>query len=563
MGDEMSSGVLGRPEKTDQPAGRFCVWCGTEFAPAARYCGGCGRSVADSVQLPHSPATDGAEDPVSETDESTILDVFDHGEHVRPMESPRSVRRVPGTTKRWIVIGAGAVALLLLVAVVATFAFRSAQERPVRAAMESAQQTFDADVRRLSSASDMTRVQTAGQRFASDLSRLEAQEKSLAASDHELARAARLVVAAQVSFASAAAELSEIPQGDFTWWGPVHSDLDKAARELRSASKGLAAVDDDAAPSGDSVTGALRNLEKVVGADVAGAAGARLSELLGRVADASATAGVRSAASTANLEAAAVKTSAESLPEQSSDAERLRALSTVYSSLGALAVLDADHLDEWATLRAPLTSALAASGPEVLDQSVGRTAVSNVQRIVDRGKRALADWKAEYDTAVEARAQDLSNLRSYKANMDSQLRTYSALRAELSRWVDKVDAPDSHVTYDEGYRVLAQASTGRYEVREKMSSLTVPSEASDAHRGLMTVLDDAIAAVDAAFEGTSDAEWCITSCYYRDTEGWRRFTAESARITGAFDWAVKSWEAGVSAADRAIAGRTLPKQPVV
>jgi hypothetical protein len=96
-----------------------------------------------------------------------------------------------------------------------------------------------------------------------------------------------------------------------------------------------------------------------------------------------------------------------------------------------------------------------------------------------------------------------------------------------------------------------------------MSSLTIPPEVITSHRELISVVSDGISAVDAAYEGTSDSNFCVTSCYYRDTPGWRRFSAESARITQAFQSALSSWQSGVAVAEKTVAGRPLPKQPTV
>ena len=548
--------------ESDHSAIRFCVWCGSEFAPEARFCADCGHSIADSIQAPHTPPPDWIAEP--DVEETIFLDDLAHvSDHEHRDEPASRTRRFPRVARNWYLVAAAALALLLVVGMVALFAVRGAQERPVREAFEAAQESFSPDVRRLGSASDMNRVQAAGQRFAADLGLLQAQERALAASTHELARASRPVVAAQVAYAAAASELAEVPADEFTWWGQVHSTLDKAARELEGATKRLATVDEEAAQTVAAGTGALSSLEEVVGTEVADGAQQRLTGLLGELTAASATAGVREVASAANLEGAAVKAAADSLPADSRDGKRLEVFSAVYPAIGALAVLDADHLDEWASLRAPLTAALAAADPDVLDPSAGRTAVASIERIVERGKAELADWRLSYDTAMKSRAQDLRALQSYRADMDSQLGTYSSLRSELSRWVDTVESPSSYVTYDDAYRVLAQASSDRWAVREKMASLTIPPEAMATHRGLMSVLDDAISAVDSAYEGASDADLCIASCYYRDTPGWQQFSAESARITGAFDRAVTSWEAGASSAERAIARRVLPKQPIV
>jgi hypothetical protein len=371
------------------------------------------------------------------------------------------------------------------------------------------------------------------------------------------------VVTAQVALASALAELGDTPAGQFVWWGPLHERLDRAEADLASATRALASVDEDAAASVALGDKALTQLEKMLGVEVANSAQRRLTTLLESLASASKTTAVREAARTAALETAAVEVSLPAMGSGSAEADRLEVYSSVFPFLGRLAVLDADHLDAWAALRGSFVTEMARVGPEVSSASLGQAAANNIDRLVRNGKTALADWKARYNTAIEDRAQASRVLKEYRSQMQGQLSTYSALRGELSRWVDKVAAPGSYVTYDEAYDVLGRAASDRYAVRDKMNSLTVPPEVMSAHRALVSVIDDAISAVDAGYEGASDSNFCVTSCYYKDTPGWRRFSAESARITQAYDGAQRAWEAGVSAADREIVRRALPEEPVV
>jgi hypothetical protein len=83
------------------------------------------------------------------------------------------------------------------------------------------------------------------------------------------------------------------------------------------------------------------------------------------------------------------------------------------------------------------------------------------------------------------------------------------------------------------------------------------------HAALVAVVDDAIAAVSAAYQGTFDADFCTYTCYYKDSPGWQLFTSESGRITDEYAAAVGAWRRAVSAADRAVRNRTLPERPVV
>lgn len=563
----MTSDQVDQPGGVDHSPTRYCVWCGNEFLSAARFCTDCGRSVADSIRIPSTPPPEWTDDTRLRTPdvEMPLAAPTPSYAAAPPRESLPVLTRVSDLLahRRWLVAACAGLATLLVLALVSAFLYRTIRDRPAHAALEAAQATIKPDLRSFESATDLERIDVAGDRVAGHLSSLQARERDLDGLDTALGRASHRVLTAQVALAGALAEMGDTPTGQFAWWGPLHERLDRAEADVSSATKALAAVDEDAAASVAPGGKALMQLEKVLGVEVANAAQRRLTTLLESLGSAANTAAVREAARTSAMETAAVEASLPSVGPGSAEAERLEVYSTVFPVLGRLAVLDADHLDAWAALRGPFLTETARAGAELKSASLGQAAANNIDRLVRNGKTALADWKTRYNTAVEDRAQDSRALKDYRSQMDGQLSTYSALRGELSQWVDKVAAPDSYVTYDEAYDVLGRAASDRYTVRDKMNSLTVPPQVMSAHRALVSVIDDAISAVDAGYEGASDSNYCVTSCYYRDTPGWRRFSAESARITQAYQDAQRAWEARVSAADREIDRRPLPKEPVV
>jgi hypothetical protein len=119
------------------------------------------------------------------------------------------------------------------------------------------------------------------------------------------------------------------------------------------------------------------------------------------------------------------------------------------------------------------------------------------------------------------------------------------------------------VTYDEAYSTLSEAEWQRREVRDAMTKLELPSRLATSHNQLVGVIDDAIAAVQAAYQGMADSNYCTTSCYYDTTPGWRLFHSESARITVAYDAAVRSWRAALGAAQLEWQQRRMPPIPAV
>ena len=562
----MTSGSVGESSSVGHAA-RYCVWCGHEFLSEARFCTACGRSVADSVRVPSAPPADWTEhvEPIEQYELERLPPTYDEIDQVEAAPPGRRAWwTLPSRGRRsWLAVGAAGVAALLVLGVISFTVYRSVRDRPVHQALDAVQTRMAPDMKRLESATEVQRLAVAGERFAADLPVLRARERELASLTTPLGRAGHRVLAAQVAFASAGAELGEVSTTKFTWWGGLHEQLATAQQELTAARRSLAIVNEDAAASIVLGNAALTQLEKVVGGEVAEAAKRTVSDLLDDLGTATSTGQVRTAARTAALETAAVETALTSMAPGSPEEKRLEEYAGILPRLGGLSVLDAEHLNSWAGLRAPLLAALARADSDVLGAAAGESAVDNVDRIVRRGRATLAEWKTRYDTAVEDRAQDLRALKEYRSGMDGQLATYSALRSELSQWVDKVADPSSSVTYTEAYEVLSRAAEERYTVRDKMSSLTIPPEVITAHRELISVVSDGIAAVDSAYEGASDSNFCVTTCYYRDTPGWRRFSAESTRITQAFQSALASWEGSVAGAERTVARRPLPKHPTV
>lgn len=117
--------------------------------------------------------------------------------------------------------------------------------------------------------------------------------------------------------------------------------------------------------------------------------------------------------------------------------------------------------------------------------------------MVARAEEKLAEWEASYNAAVEDRAEDLDALASYADSMRAELETYDGLRAETSDFVDRIDT----VTYQEAYSELSEGAQDRFEVWDAMTALEVPGEVRSAHDGLAEIVDDAVNAMYAAYDG--------------------------------------------------------------
>lgn len=557
----MASGV-DRPDQARPALDRFCVWCGAEFLVDARFCSGCGRSIADSTRIPHRlppqwTGSDRVGDVATET--ANFAPTIPSSDGAVPKTPRRSIRQV--LASRWVLVVAACLALLLVMGIVGTAIFRGLRDRPIREALDVTQAVFVPGIKRLESASDLERVSAVGQHFRAGLASMQASERSLAAADSNLGRTGHEVAVAQLAFATAAAELADVNTEDFTWWGPLHTNLEEAAALVASAKRALAGQDQELSRKVPSADPGLTRLESVIGGEVADTAEDRLMGLFDDLRSASLTSEIQNVATTATLETDAVVASLSSMRNGSAEKRRLEAYSAVFTGVAALSALDADHLDSWERSRSSLSTALQSTAA-FIEVGDSRDALENVDVIVDRGRSALADWKVRYNRAVGDRSEDRRELQDYRSTMNGHLREYSALRSDLARWVEKVDS-NVYVSYAEGYEVLSQAQFDRQRVRDQISALDAPGAVRDEHENLITVLDDGIRAVRAAYDGTWEADYCISTCYYRDTAGWRRFSAESARITRDYQASNSEWAAGVAEADRSVQQRPLPRKPVI
>lgn len=437
------------------------------------------------------------------------------------------------------------------------------QDRPVRDAFESAQPSFASLVEGLSEASDLEQVTFAGQRGGEVSSVLQRARDAAAGADTELSAGVVTVVGAQLAFAAAATQLGELSESDPSAWGEVRAAMVTAQDDLVSAKKSLAAASEGDAEKVSKTEAALVNLDDVVGGSVAEATETSLAALLAELAAAKRTADVRTVGETAVREADARRAALAGMPDDSEWADQLGAFVGVYAAVERLSILDGETLRQWSNLRQQLTAAVAAVETDSLVVPRGRAAVDSLDGLVSQARTRISDWRAEYDAAVAQKGADTTALKEYASAMEAQLRAYSSLRSDLSDWIERVERPGSYVTYDEAYSALSQAQWDRQLVRDAMNGLSVPEAVQSAHATLVGVVDDAIAAMQAAYDGATDSDFCVTSCYYAETPGWQRFSSESGRITEAYGAAVENWRTAIGSAEAGVAARTLPRMPRV
>jgi hypothetical protein len=460
-----------------------------------------------------------------------------------------------------VAIAAGT-AVMLIVGVLGAFFYQRQHEQPIVAALTDSQTAFSPALTAMATASDLTEVKTGAQAMKTSLPTLHAAQQSLQGYDSELSRAAADVVSAQTQVAESAAPLTDLTADDMSAWGSQHERLVDGIAALERARDSLAAVDGDRATNISTGKATLVNLETVMGKIVTDTTGTTLGKVFHRLAGTKTTADIRAIANEAAQNRTTVQAVLPGVDPSSAEGRQLKSVVNIYTALMQLGTLDADHLNQWAsthsTLEAEVGTLPGGSGPQVS----GNTAIRAVSHLVTHARQRLADWRLNYHAAVQTKSADGASLRHYRDGMNAHLQRYAALRSDLSTWIDRVDS-GAYVTWDEAYSVLSQAQGDRQAVRDAISGLTPPANVVSAHTEMLSVIDDAISATQAGYDGMQDSNYCSTNCYYKDTPGWQRFSSESSRITAAFSDASEAWDSAIAATETSIEDRQLPKKPIV
>ena len=559
-------------QQRDQRAHSFCTWCGAPRHGAAPYCASCGQ--AHGLEVPSEPAAEPWEDTVvtasAQPEGTAVQDPWpwdslrgtDESEtSVLPTSAARRDAKPAWLRSRWVAV----VAALVMVSVIAWAGFVGAgylRDRPVHTALESTARAYRPLVVDLASANDFTDVQDVAATADRTVARLQQQHADLRDRSGTLAARATDLVGVQVAVSEAFAGLAELDEQSLSSWGGLHAGLSEAVRRESRARAQLRAVDVDAAARLPDGREALANVREIVGQTIAASASEDTAILLDQVTSARTTADVRTVATDAAATGESLEAARAGVDPQSAEGEQLSAAGEVLTQLARLSSLDGDNLEVWSSVQAPLESAvlaLAATDSGLDGRAGDDSAVEALDKLVRRAERRLAEWQATYNAAVEDRAEDLDALADYADSMRVELNAYDELRAETSDFVDGIES----ATYDEAYAELSRGADDRAEVRADMDGLTVPDEVATAHDGVVTILDDAIDAMYAAYDGLFDSQWCTTSCFYNRTPAWREFSSESDRITGDFDSATAAWESAVAAAETSIRDRRLPVKPQV
>ena len=205
--------------------------------------------------------------------------------------------------------------------------------------------------------------------------------------------------------------------------------------------------------------------------------------------------------------------------------------------------------------------ALGLASAKTPSAVLARAAVKRMDVVVRRADRRLTTWRRKLERARRQRAFDLRVLTRYAGQVRAELSTYSGLRTDMQRWIDKVNSDGA--TFDEAYSFLGDAYTGREAVRAALAGLSPPPAVSSAHDQLVAVVAESVDAIDSATSGIADYQFSTNHASYDQTEGWRAFQDASDRISREYGTAIASWEAKVSQRERQIKQRSMPTQPAV
>jgi hypothetical protein len=291
--------------------------------------------------------------------------------------------------------------------------------------------------------------------------------------------------------------------------------------------------------------------------------------------------GVRAAgarASAAVIRLRREESSADAIEDAALRRETSEALGLEISLLEGLARLDDSSPpdpDAWAAIDSGVTQNILALRP--LIRKIGAESVAfrhpalsalangqaQVEAVIRRGARRLSKWRRAVVRVRRQRSGELAVISSYSTSIQSYLDQYGSLRSQLDDWIALVDSDG--VSFDEAYDFLAEASSSRSSIRQGIAALDAPAALASTHNDFLSVVDQAIAAVDSAYDGVIEYEFDFDYEYgnYKETPGWQTFKRQSEEIAGRYESASASLEDLVAAEKHKVERRALPPKPTV
>ncbi len=433
------------------------------------------------------------------------------------------------------------------------------RDRPVRAALARANTTYAVLLADLAGAEDLGSIREAGDRAAAAVVDLEQAGADVAGRDDDFGRAVAEVIAGQGQIALAASRLRELTAAQLGVWGDAERDLTQARSALWVARAALARVEPTQSRDVTDPAKAIDHVRTLVGSTASRTSSRAVTALVGRLTDVVRTAQVRRIGREATATKTAVDAALAGL--SGANADRVAAAGAVLDELGRLTAVNADHLDVWERVRVRLVEAL--DRVEVLSGPRATRAVDHLDAFIAEANARMAHWRTIYDRATRKQARARAILARYHSAVRAELTGYQALRAELAEFFGTVEAEEQAEPTTDPATVLAAAQSDREAILGGLEEITVPGPLQDAHAGLEAVVRHAANAVRRAYQSLGEVVPDCPDCGYRDTEGYQRFHAASARITAEYLEAESAWAQALAAVQDSISDQALPKKPKV
>lgn len=219
-----------------------------------------------------------------------------------------------------------------------------------------------------------------------------------------------------------------------------------------------------------------------------------------------------------------------------------------YGRAEELAAAVNDALAEAAALR-DLDAGAAGYSPSSLTRVLANLAEYRAQVLKQRARIIAAN---------KARTERLNEVRAFTNQMDGIVARYTAARSELSDWIAGVDTYGA--TFDEAYQVLGEQTERRRQLRTELAALAAPPQFATAKQSLLAVMDQAVAAMEAAYRGIEEYQWDFGYRYlsYDETPGWRTFQSQTSAISDEYAAVLSDY----SARKDDVIGRLSTKTPL-
>ena len=532
----------------NQPPARFCAVCGASRPTSAVFCPACGTSLMSDGQSGsiESPRDQGMGDSaVSRTKSSGRFIHLDR--------------------QGWYPIAAVGMAVALLVVGTFVFLARSSSE-PALDALGQTHDPYAEVVTALAAVKTVDDVAVVATQAGQTSNLLDRAYADVRGRDGETAQKATAVLSAELESLQGLSRLSRLSETSLTSWSENVEQISASVTSYAASVGDLKSVEPQIAAEQPDLEVAWTAASGVVNSTVVGEASQETASALIALSHARTTSQVRKSAENALQIKTTLESSAAAVDHDVASTSSIAQMSAVLDAITPLTGLTVDALDVWKGTRPDLVSALTSIPSESTEGSpvgqAGDAALKSLDRVVRVADSAMREWRVDNASAIKARQSAVKILDTYDSRMRAQIRTYSALRGDTGDFIDRIES-GAYVTFDDAYMFLDQAEWDRRAVRDAMNNLDVPTAMQDRHAALVSVIDRAISAIQAASDGTYDAQWCTSTCYWKDTPGWRTFHTESSAISTEYASSLASWETALSAAHVAAEHLPLPPKPRV